>query len=118
MLERKWVLKHPHYLTKCDDSSTFKKIDVDVHKRSVSSGYGFLNIKTDSQHNYLESLISYNDMIDTYMNETLHNGDMSTRIGLLNIHTLPQASKSSQLNEMNMSVDNDDVNGDYFYMYR
>ena len=57
-----------------------------------------------------------NDSIDTYTDETLQNGDVSSVIGLLNIHTLPQGNESSKLNEMNMSVDNGDVNGDYCYM--
>ena len=48
---------------------------------------------------------------DTDMNDTLQNGDLSSGIGLLNIHTLPQYNESSDLNEMNMSVDNGDVNG-------
>ena len=50
------------------------------------------------------------------MNENLYNGDEISGIVLLNIHLLPQANKSSKINEMNMSVDNGDVNGDYFYM--
>ena len=50
------------------------------------------------------------------MNSNLHNKDVSSVIGLLNIHTLPQDNESSNLNEMNMSVENCDVNGDYCYM--
>ena len=57
-----------------------------------------------------------NDRIDIEMDDTLYNGDVSSGIGLLNRHTLPQDNKSSKLNEMNMSVDNGDFNGDYFYM--
>ena len=56
-----------------------------------------------------------NDRIDTNMNETLQNGYVSSGIGLLNIHTLLQANESSNLNEISMSVDNGDVNGDFFY---
>ena len=41
---------------------------------------------------------------------------MSSGIGLLNIQTLPQANESIKLNDTNMSVENDDVNGDYCYM--
>ena len=41
---------------------------------------------------------------------------MSSGIGLLNSHTLPQYNESSKLNEMNISVYNCDVNGAYCYM--
>ena len=75
-----------------------------------------MKIHTDLQHNGFESLINYNDRIDTDMNKTLQNGDVSSVIGLLNSHTLPQYNESSQLNDMNMSVDNGDVNGCYFYI--
>ena len=68
------------------------------------------------QQNDLESLMKDNDRTDTYMKVTLQNGDMSSGIGLLNIHTIPQANKASKLNEMNMGVDNGDVIGDYCYM--
>ena len=57
-----------------------------------------------------------NDRIDTDMNETLHNGYVSSGIGLLNSHTLPQDNESSKLDDMNVSVGNSDINGDYFYM--
>ena len=50
------------------------------------------------------------------MNDTLHNGDVSNGIDLLNGHTLPQYNESSKQNEMNTSVENGDVNGDYFYI--
>ena len=50
------------------------------------------------------------------MNETLQNGDVSSGIGLLNSHTLPKDKKSSKLNEINMTFENGDINGDYFYM--
>ena len=72
--------------------------------------------RTDLQQNNLESSMNDNDRIDTYMNETLQNENGSSGIGLLNIHTLPQDNVSSKLNEMNMSVDNGYVKGDYFYM--
>ena len=55
-------------------------------------------------------------MIDTDINETLHEGDVSSGIGLLNSHTLPQANKSSKANEMNMSVYNGNDNVDYCYI--
>ena len=57
-----------------------------------------------------------NDSIDTDMNETLQNGDVSSGTGLLNGHTIPQDIESIKLNDMNMSVKNGDVNGDYCYM--
>ena len=57
-----------------------------------------------------------NDRNYIYMNDTLHNGDLSSGIGLLNRHTLPQYNESSNFNEINISVDNGGVNGDYFYM--
>ena len=46
------------------------------------------------------------------MNDTLQNIDVSSVIGLLNIHTTPQDNESSKLNEINISVDNFDGNGD------
>ena len=51
-------------------------------------------------------------MNDTDMNDNLQNGYMSSGIGLLNSHTLPQDNESSKLNKNNMSFEN----GDYFYM--
>ena len=57
-----------------------------------------------------------NDSNDTYMNETLQNGYVSSGIGLLNSHTLPQDNESSNLNDMNMSVDNGDANVDHCYI--
>ena len=57
-----------------------------------------------------------NDRIDIDMNETLHNIYVSSVIGLPNSHTFPVHNKSSKLNYINMSVDNGDVNGAYFYM--
>ena len=57
-----------------------------------------------------------NDSIDTYMNETLHTGYVSSIIGLLNSHIIPQDNSSSKLNAMNISVDNGDINGDSSYI--
>ena len=57
-----------------------------------------------------------NDRNDTDMNNNLQNGDESSAIGLLNIHSLHPDKKSSNLNDMSISVDNVDGNGDYFYM--
>ena len=58
--------------------------------------------------------MDYNYRIDTDMNGTLHNGAVSSGIVLLNFHTLPQDNESSKVNDMNISVDNGDFNGDYF----
>ena len=57
-----------------------------------------------------------NDRIDTDMNKNLHNVDVSNGVGLLNSHTPPQDNESIKLTEMNISVDNDDLNGDYCYI--
>ena len=51
-----------------------------------------MNINNYLQQNYLEYLINDNDRFDTYMNETLHNVDVSGGIGLLYIHTLHQSN--------------------------
>ena len=75
-----------------------------------------MNRHTDLQHNDLESLMNDNDRNGTYTNETLHNGYVSSGIGLLNRNTPPQDNESGNLNEINMSVENGDVNGDYFHM--
>ena len=50
-----------------------------------------------------------NDRNDTYMNDTLQNEYVSSGIGLLNITTLPQYIESSNLNDMNMNVDNGNI---------
>ena len=63
---------------------------MEVDKDDISSGYGSTNIHTDLQKHYLESFMKDNDCIGTDMNETFHNGYMSSGIGLLNSHTLPQ----------------------------
>ena len=57
-----------------------------------------------------------NDSIDTYMNETLHNLDVSSGSYLLNIHTLLQENESGKLNQMYIGVYNGDVIGYYCYM--
>ena len=49
-----------------------------------------MNSRNDLQHNGLEPLMNDNDRIDTDIIETLQNGDVSSLIGLLNSHTLPQ----------------------------
>ena len=50
------------------------------------------------------------------MNANLQNGHVSSEIGLPIRHTLPQYNESSNLDEMNMSIENGDINGGYFYM--
>ena len=75
-----------------------------------------MNIHIDLQYNGFESLMNDNYRIDADINETLHHGDVSSGIGLLNSHNIPQDIESSKLDEMNMSFDNGGINGDYFYM--
>ena len=58
----------------------------------------------------------YNDRDDNDINANLHNSGVSSGIGLLNIHNLPQDNYSSNLNYMNMSVENGGVNDGYCYM--
>ena len=60
--------------------------------------------------------MNYNDRDNIEMNYTFKNGDVSSEIGLLKIHTVPQYNELSNLNYMNMSVDNGDINIDYCYM--
>ena len=60
--------------------------------------------------------MNYNDRNDTDVNSNLHHGDISSGIGLLDSHTLSQDNESINLNDMNMSVENGDVNGDHFYI--
>ena len=89
---------------------------MDVEKGDVSSGYGSMKSHTGLKHNGLESLMNDNDRIDADTNKTLSNGDVISGIGLLKSNILPQDNESKKLNEINMSVENGDVNGDYFYM--
>ena len=56
----------------------------DADKGDVSSEYGSMNSHTDLQQNGLEPLMNDNDIIDTDINETLQNSDLSSGIGLLN----------------------------------
>ena len=56
-----------------------------------------------------------NYSIDTDINNDLHNRDVSSGIGLLNILTLPQDNESSKLNDIHMCINNVDFNGDFFY---
>ena len=75
-----------------------------------------MNIHNYLQNNGLEQLKNDNNRIDTDMDETLKNVDVSSVIGLINSHTPPQDNESSRLNEINIRVDNGDVNDDYFNM--
>ena len=75
-----------------------------------------MNSHTDLQQNNLDSTMNDNDRIGTDMNDTLHNWDVSSVIGLQKTHNLPQANKSSKVNGVNISVDNGHFNGDYCYM--
>ena len=50
------------------------------------------------------------------MNANLYNEYMSSGTDLLKRYTLPQYNKSSNLNDMNMGVENGDVNGVHCYM--
>ena len=50
------------------------------------------------------------------MNDNLHNGDVSSEISLINIHTLSQFNESSNLNDMNWDVEDGDVSGGHSYM--
>ena len=65
-------------------------MDGNAEKFYVISGYGSMNSHTDSQQNCLKSLMNYKYRNDTDMNANLQNGDVSSGIGLLNSHTLPQ----------------------------
>ena len=49
-----------------------------------------MDIHNDLKHNGLKSLINYYDRNYTDKNATLWNGYVSSVIGLLNSHTLPQ----------------------------
>ena len=51
-----------------------------------------MNRHTYSRQNGFEYLMNVNNSNDTYMNDTVQNGDVSSGIGLINIHTLPQDS--------------------------
>ena len=50
------------------------------------------------------------------MYDNLQNVDVSSWISLLNSYTLPQYNESSNLNEMNIGVENGDVNSGHCYM--
>ena len=48
--------------------------------------------------------MNYNNMDEMDMDVNLHNGDMSSGIGLSNIHTLIQFNKSSNLDNINIGA--------------
>ena len=75
-----------------------------------------MNSHNDLKQNSFESSMNFNESNDTYTNATFKNRYVSSGIGLLKFHTLPQDNKLSNLNDMNMNVENVDVNGDYCYM--
>ena len=100
-----------HTISQREYASTFNNMDGYVENGDVSSGYGYMNRHTYFKQNGFKLLMSFNDRDDTYMNDNLQNGYVSSGIGSLNIHTLPQYNKSSNLNEMNVGVENGDVNG-------
>ena len=79
-----------HTISQCKDSITFKEIYGGVENYEVSSVYGSIKRNTDLQHNGLKSLMHYNARNDTYMNYTLQNGDVSSRLFLLKSYSLPQ----------------------------
>ena len=60
--------------------------------------------------------MKYYDRDDMDINSNWNNRDMSIGIGVLNSHNLHQYNKSSNLNEMNMGVENGDANSGHFYM--
>ena len=60
--------------------------------------------------------MNYNYWDDMDMNSNLQNGDVSSGIGLLKIHTLPPYNESGNLNETNMGIENGDVNGGHCYI--
>ena len=64
-----------------------------------------MNNHTVYQHNGSISLMNYNDRDDSDRNDSLHYGDVSSGVGLINIHALPQHNKSNNLNDMNMGVE-------------
>ena len=61
----------------------------EVEKGDLWRGYCSINSHTVYQQNGLKLLMKYNDRDDMDMNANLHNGDISSVIGLLNSHTLP-----------------------------
>ena len=60
--------------------------------------------------------MNYNDRDDMDMNDNLKDGDVSSGIGLINSHTIPQCNKYFNLNGMNWGFKNGDVSGGHYYM--
>ena len=50
------------------------------------------------------------------MNDNLQNLYVSSVISLIYRHTLPEYKDWSNLNDMNMGIENSNVNGDHYYM--
>ena len=78
-----------HKISQCNDSVNFKEMDGDVENDDVSSRYGTTNRHTTYQNNSLKSFMNYNDRDDMKTNYRFHNVYVSSEIGLINIHTLP-----------------------------
>ena len=89
---------------------------MDVEKGDVSIWYVSMNIHTVYQNNGSKLFMNYSDRDVMDMNYNSQNEDVGSIIGLLNIHNLPQANKSSNSNEMDMGVENGNVNGGHCYM--
>ena len=87
-----------------------------VERDEISSGYCYMNSHPVYKFNILKSLINYNYSDDMDVNSNLQNGDNNCEIGLINIHTLPQCNKSSNLNETNWGFKNSDVSGGHCYV--
>ena len=87
-----------HNILQFEYLSTFKDMDGDLESGDVSCGYDSMKINTDFQQNGLKPLMNYNDRGDTDINANLQNVHVSSGIGLLNNHTLPQHNESSNLN--------------------
>ena len=75
-----------------------------------------MNSHTGLQQDGLKALMNYNDNNNIDMSANLQNGDFSIVIGLLKRQTLPKNRESSNLNAMNVSPQNFDVNCGYWYM--
>ena len=81
-----------HTLSQCDDLSKFKDMDRYVEKVDVSIGCFSMNINNFYQLNGLKSFMNFNDRDDMETNANLHNGYVTSVIGLINSHTLPQCN--------------------------
>ena len=81
-----------HTLSQSCNSITVKYMSGDAEKGDLSSVYGSMISHTLYQPNDLKSLINYNDRDDMEMNDNLHNGYVSSVIGLINSYTIPQCN--------------------------